>query len=135
LGTKTVTSNGETFAKPVAGQPALISIEDATTMFHEFGHALHAIFSKVKYPTSSGTPRDFVEFPSQFNEHWAMEPTVFANYAKHYKTGEPMPQALVDKIKRSRTFNQGFATTEYLGAALVDMAWQTLPPDAPLQDV
>ena len=104
-------------------------------MFHEFGHALHAMFSTIKYPSLGSTPRDFVEFPSQFNEHWALEPSVFANYAKHYQTGEAMPQALVDKIKKSRTFNQGFATTEYLGAALLDMAWHTLPPDSPLQDV
>jgi len=135
LGTKPVVYNVENFTKPAPGQPALISFTDATTMFHEFGHALHAMFSTIKYPTLGGTPRDFVEFPSQFNEHWALEPSVFANYAKQYKTGEPMPQSLVDKIKKSRTFNQGFATTEYLGAALLDMAWHTLPPDAPLQDV
>ena len=89
----------------------------------------------MKYPTLSGTPRDFVEFPSQFNEHWALEPAVFANYAKHYQTGKPMPADLVDKIKKSRTFNQGFATTEYLAAALLDMAWHALPADAPMQDV
>jgi peptidyl-dipeptidase Dcp len=104
-------------------------------MFHEFGHALHSMFARVKYPTSNGTPRDFVEFPSQFNEHWAMEPTVFANYAKHYKTGEPMPQALVEKIKASRTFDQGFATTEYLAAALVDMAWHMIPVGANIPEV
>jgi len=135
LGTKPVVYNVENFTKPAPGQPALVSFTDVTTMFHEFGHALHAIFSTIKYPSLGGTPRDFVEFPSQFNEHWASEPSVFANYAKHYKTGELMPQSLVDKIKKSRTFNQGFATTEYLGAALLDMAWHTLPPDAPLQDV
>ncbi len=137
LGTKPVVYNIENFTKPAPGQPALLSFSDVTTMFHEFGHALHGMFSNVKYPTLAGgsVPRDFIEFPSQFNEHWALEPTVFANYAKHYKSGEVMPQALVDKIKKSRTFNQGFATTEYLAAALVDMAWHTLPPDAPLQDV
>jgi peptidyl-dipeptidase Dcp len=135
LGTKPVVTNTENFQKPAAGQPALISFSDVTTMFHEFGHALHSIFSAVTYPTLSSTPRDFVEFPSQFNEHWALEPTVFANYAKHYKTGEPMPAALVEKLKKSLKFNQGFATTEYLAAALLDMAWHTLPPDAPLQDV
>jgi peptidyl-dipeptidase Dcp len=135
LGTKPVVTNTENFQKPAAGQPALISFSDVTTMFHEFGHALHSIFSAVTYPTVSGTPRDFVEFPSQFNEHWALEPTVFANYAKHYKTGQPMPAALVEKLKKSLKFNQGFATTEYLAAALLDMAWHTLPPDAPLQDV
>ena len=135
LGTKPVVYNVENFTKPAPGQQALLNFTNVTTMFHEFGHALHAMFSTIKYPALGGTPRDFVEFPSQFNEHWALEPTVFANYAKHYKTGEPMPQSLVDKIKKSRTFNQGFATTEYLGAALLDMAWHTLPPDAPLQDV
>ena len=137
LGLKPVVFNVANFTKPAAGQPALISFTDVTTMFHEFGHALHGMFSNVKYPTLTGTsvPRDFVEFPSQFNEHWALEPSVFAHYAKNYKTGAPMPQSLVDKIKRSRTFNQGYALGEYLEAALVDMAWHTLPPDAPVQDV
>jgi len=137
LGTKPVVFNVCNFTKPAAGQPALISFDDVTTMFHEFGHALHGMFSNVKYPTLSGTnvPRDFVEFPSQFNEHWASDPKVFANYAKHYKTGEPMPAELVEKIKKSKTFDQGFATTEYLAAALLDMAWHTLPADAPKQDV
>jgi peptidyl-dipeptidase Dcp len=95
------------------------------------------MFSRVQYPSVSGTnvPRDFVEFPSQFNEHWALEPTVFANYAKHYQTGAPMPAALVDKIKRARTFNQGFATSELVQAALLDMAWHSLPAGSPLQDV
>jgi len=106
-------------------------------MFHEFGHALHGIFSNSHYPTLSGTnvPRDFVEFPSQFNEHWALEPSVFANYAKHYQSGAAMPQQLVDKIKKSRTFNQGYGLTEYLAAALLDLAWHTLPPTAAPQDV
>jgi peptidyl-dipeptidase Dcp len=134
LGTRPVVYNVENFTKPAAGQPALLSFSEVTTMFHEFGHALHSIFSNVKYSGGSQVPRDFVEFPSQFNEHWALEPTVFANYAKHYQTGQPMPAALVEKIKRAGTFNQGFATTEYLGAALLDMAWHTLPPDAPIQD-
>ena len=137
LGTKPVVFNVTNFPKPAAGQPSLLTFTDVTTMFHEFGHALHSMFSNVKYPTLAGTnvPRDFVEFPSQFNEHWALEPRVFANYAKHYQTGEPMPQTLVDKIKRSRTFNQGYALTEYLAAALLDMAWHTQPATAPLQDV
>ncbi|KGM51268.1 dipeptidyl carboxypeptidase II [Lysobacter concretionis Ko07 = DSM 16239] len=136
-GTRPVVYNVCNFTRPAPGQPALLSFDDVTTMFHEFGHALHGMFSDVKYPSISGTStsRDFVEFPSQFNEHWAMDPKVFANYAKHYETGEAMPQALVDKIKKSRTFNQGYATTEYLAAALLDMAWHTLPGDAPLQDV
>jgi peptidyl-dipeptidase Dcp len=129
--------NVANFSKPAAGQPALLSYDDVNTMFHEFGHALHGMLSNSYYPTLSSTnvPRDFVEFPSQFNEHWALEPTVFANYAKNYKTGEPMPKALVDKIKKSRTFNQGYATVEYLAAALLDLAWHTLPSDAAAQDV
>ena len=136
-GTRPVAFNVCNFTKPAAGQPALLSFDDVKTMFHEFGHALHAMFSNAKYPTLAGTnvPRDFVEFPSQFNEHWALEPAVFANYAKHYQTGRPMPAALVDKIKKSRTFDQGYATTEYLAAALLDMAWHTLPATAPKQDV
>ena len=137
LGTRPVVFNVANFEKPAPGQPALLSSGDVTTMFHEFGHALHEMFSSSRYPRLSGTsvPRDFVEFPSQFNEHWAFEPRVFANYAKHYQTGAPMPQALLDKIKRSRTFNQGFATTEYLAASLLDLAWHDLPADAPQQDV
>jgi peptidyl-dipeptidase Dcp len=137
LGNKPVVFNVCNFTKPAAGQPALISFSDVTTMFHEFGHALHGMLSNVKYPTLAGTnvPRDFVEFPSQFNEHWALEPTVFANYAKHYKTGAPMPADLVEKIKKSHTFNQGFDTSEYLAAALLDMSWHSLPADAPTQDV
>ncbi len=137
LGNKPVVFNVCNFTKPAAGQPALISFSDVTTMFHEFGHALHGMLSNVKYPTLAGTnvPRDFVEFPSQFNEHWALDPVVFANYAKHYKTGAPMPAELVEKIKKSHTFNQGFETTEYLAAALLDMAWHSLPADAPTQDV
>ncbi|WP_426804757.1 peptidyl-dipeptidase Dcp [Stenotrophomonas sp. SrG] len=136
-GAKPVVYNVCNFTKPAAGQPALLSFDDVTTMFHEFGHALHGMFSNVKYPSIAGTStsRDFVEFPSQFNEHWALDPKVFANYAKNYKTGEPMPQALVDKILKARTFNQGYATTEYLSAALLDLAWHTQPADANLQDV
>jgi peptidyl-dipeptidase Dcp len=136
-GTKPVVFNVCNFTKPAAGQPALLTWDYATTLFHEFGHALHGMFSNVKYPSISGTsvPRDFVEFPSQFNEHWALEPSVFANFAKHYQTGEPMPQALVEKIKKSSTFNQGYDTTEYLAAALLDMAWHTQKVDAPQQNV
>ena len=136
-GTRPVVYNVCNFTKPAPGQPALLSWDDVTTMFHEFGHALHGMFSAVKYPSLAGTntSRDFVEFPSQFNEHWALDPKVFANYARHYRTGEAMPQELVDKIVKARTFNQGYATTEYLSAALLDLAWHTLPADAPLQDV
>jgi peptidyl-dipeptidase Dcp len=135
FGTKAVVYNVENFTKPAPGQPALISFSDTTTMFHEFGHALHAMFSKIKYPGSGGTPRDWVEFPSQFNEHWATEPEVFANFAKHYKTGAPMPKDLVDKIHRAQTFDQGFATTEYLAAALLDMAWHMEPVNASIPEV
>lgn len=137
LGTRPVVFNVCNFTRPAPGQPALIGFDDVTTMFHEFGHALHGMFSDVEYPSLSGTnvPRDFVELPSQFNEHWAMEPRVLANYARHCETGAPMPSDLVAKIERTRTFDQGFATTQYLAAALLDMAWHTLRPDAPEQDV
>jgi peptidyl-dipeptidase Dcp len=137
LGTSPIIYNVANFAKPVAGQPALINYDDVTTMFHEFGHALHGLFANQEYPTLSGTAvaRDYVEFPSQFNERWAMDPKVFANYARHYQTGQPMPQELVDKIKKSETFNQGYMLTELLEAADLDMAWHTLPSSAPLQNV
>jgi peptidyl-dipeptidase Dcp len=137
IGTKPVVFNVTNFTKPAPGQPALLTFDNVTTIFHEFGHALHGMLSNVKYPTLAGTnvPRDFVEFPSQFNEHWSLEPKVFANYAKHYQTGKPMPQALVDRIKKSRTFNQGYATVEYLAAALLDMAWHTQAPGAEQADV
>jgi peptidyl-dipeptidase Dcp len=133
---KPVVANMTNFTKPAKGQPASLSFDDVTTMFHEFGHALHSMFSSHYYPSQSGfhVPRDFVEFPSQFNEHWALEPTVFANYAKHVKTGAPMPAELVEKIKKSKTFNQGYMTTEYLAAALIDMDWHSLSADAPKQD-
>jgi len=137
LGTKPVIYNVSNFTKPAPGKPALLTFDDVTTLFHEFGHALHGMLSKVEYPMLSGTnvPRDFVEFPSQFNEHWALDPLVFANYAKHHQTGAPMPAALVEKIKRSRTFNQGFTLTEYVEAALIDMAWHTLPPGSATPDL
>jgi len=136
-GTIPVIYNVENFTRPAPGQPALLSFDEVTTLFHEFGHALHGLFSKTTYPSISGTnvPRDFVEFPSQFNEHWALYPKVFANYARHYQTGEPMPQELVDRIVRARTFNQGYATTEYLAASLLDLAWHMLPADAKVDDV
>ncbi len=137
LGTKPVIYNVCNFTKPAAGEPALISFDDVTTMFHEFGHALHGFFASQKYPSISGTSvaRDFVEFPSQFNEHWALEPSVFKNYAVHYKSGELMPQTLVDKIKKSRTFNQGYALTELLAAASLDMQWHTLSAKDSLKKV
>ena len=128
LGTKPVTYNVCNFTKPASGEPALITWDDVTTMFHEFGHALHGLFADQKYPSLSGTSvaRDFVELPSQFNEHWALYPTVFEHFAVHYKTGKPMPQDLVDKIKNSITFNQGYALTELLAAADLDMQWHTI---------
>lgn len=137
LGTKPVIYNVCNFTKPADGQPALISFGDVTTMFHEFGHGLHGLFANQQYPSLSGTnvARDFVEFPSQFNEHWASDPIVFKNYAVHYKTGQPMPQTLVDKIKKAATFNQGYGLTEILAAADLDMQWHTLPANLPLQDV
>ncbi len=135
FGTKPVVSNVANFAPPAAGEPALITSTDVTTMFHEFGHALHGMFADTEYPSLSGTStaRDFVEFPSQFNEHWATYPAVFQHYAKHYKTGELMPADLVEKIKKAHTFNEGYDTTELLAAAELDMQWHTLPADAPLQ--
>ena len=137
LGTKPVIYNICNFTKPAAGQPALISFDDVTTMFHEFGHGLHGIFASQQYLSLSGTAtaRDFVEFPSQFNEHWASYPQVFNNYAKHYQTGQPMPQELVDKIKKAATFNQGYMLTEILAAADLDMQWHEITADKPLQNV
>jgi peptidyl-dipeptidase Dcp len=137
LGNKPVVVNVMNIPKGPAGEPTLVSYDNVTTMFHEFGHGLHGIFSQVKYPSLSGTSvsRDFVEFPSTFQEDWAAHPEVLANYAKHYKTGEAIPADLLAKILKSRSFNQGFDTLEYLSAALVDMEWHSLPADAPLQDV
>jgi peptidyl-dipeptidase Dcp len=136
LGTVPVVYNVANFSKPVPGQPALVSFDDVTTMFHEFGHALHAMFSDTEYPTLSGTavPRDFVEFPSQFNEHWATDPAVLNHYAKNYKSGAAMPAELTAKIKTAATFNQGYELTELLAAAELDMHWHTLPATAPLEN-
>jgi len=129
LGTLPVVFNVANFSKPAPGQPALISFGDVTTMFHEFGHALHGMFANGTYPSLSGTQvaRDFVEFPSQFNEHWATYPAVFSNFAKHYKTGEPMPADLAAKLKKAEKFNSGYALTEVVAAAELDMQWHTLP--------
>ena len=125
---KPVIVNVLNIPKPAAGEPALISFDTVTTMFHEMGHALHGMFSNVTYPSVSGTatPRDFVEFPSTFEEDWAIQPAVLSNYAKHYKTGEPIPKELLDKVIRASKFNQGFDTMEYLAAALLDLEWHTL---------
>ncbi|MGB8010128.1 MAG: peptidyl-dipeptidase Dcp [Terriglobales bacterium] len=135
IGTSPVVYNVANFSKPPAGEPALITFTDVVTMFHEFGHALHGMFADTKYPSLSGTAtaRDFVEFPSQFNEHWASYPGVFSHYAKHYKTGAPMPEELAAKIKKAEAFNKGYAMTELLAAAELDMQWHFLPPTAPLQ--
>jgi peptidyl-dipeptidase Dcp len=136
LGQKPVIYNICNFTKPAPGQPALISFDDATTMFHEFGHGLHGLFANQQYPSLSGTnvARDFVEFPSQFNEHWASDPKIFNHYAVHYQTGKPMPQALIDKIKKAATFNQGYAFTEVLAASDLDIQWHELKATGPLQD-
>jgi peptidyl-dipeptidase Dcp len=136
LGTKPVVTNVANFAPPAPGEPALLTADDVNTMFHEFGHALHGMFANSEYPSLSGTntARDFVEFPSQFNEHWATYPSVFQHYAKHYKTGAPMPADLLAKIEKSETFNKGYDTTELLAAAELDMQWHSLPATAPLQN-
>ena len=135
LGTIPVVYNVANFSKPAPGQPALLTFSDVTTMFHEFGHALHGMFADTVYPALSGTqvPRDFAEFPSQFNEHWATYPAVFDHYAKHYQTGAAMPAELVAKLKKSEKFNQGYALSEVLIAAELDMQWHTLPASAPLE--
>jgi peptidyl-dipeptidase Dcp len=136
LGTRPVIYNVANLPKPAPGEPALISFEDVITMFHEFGHALHGMFADTRYPSLSGTAtaRDFVEFPSQFNEHWALYPAIFEHYAKHYKTGAAMPAALVEKIKTAKNFSEGYDLTELLAAAELDMQWHTLPASAPLQN-
>jgi len=125
-----VVANHLNITKPASG-PTLLTWDEVTTMFHEFGHALHGMFSNVKYPYFSGTsvPRDFVEFPSQVNEMWSDWPSVLANYAKHYQTGAPMPKALLDKVLATSKFNQGFATTEYLGSAMLDQSWHQIGAD------
>ena len=130
LGTQPVVANHLNIPKPPANDPALLTFDEVTTAFHEFGHALHGMFSAVHYPRFSGTnvPRDFVEYPSQVNEMWATWPDILKNYARHYKTGEPMPADLLTQVMDARKFNQGFTTTEYLAAALLDQAWHQLSP-------
>jgi len=130
LGTLSVVVNNLNVPKPPAGQPTLLTFDEVTTAFHEFGHALHGLFSNVTYPLFSGTnvPRDFVEYPSQVNEMWATWPEVLTHYARHYQSGAPMPQELVAKVLAAQKFNQGQATTEYLAAALLDQAWHQIGP-------
>jgi peptidyl-dipeptidase Dcp len=136
LGTTPVIYNVANLPKPAEGEPALITFTDVITMFHEFGHALHGMFADSEYPTLSGTAtaRDFVEFPSQFNEHWALYPSIFTHYAKHYKTGAAMPKEIVERLTQAATFNKGYDMTELLAAAELDMQWHFLPPDAPPQN-
>lgn len=132
LDTKPVIYNVCNFSKPSEGEPALLSFDNVITMFHEFGHALHGFFADQQYPSLSGTSvaRDFVEFPSQFNEHWALYPSILKNYAKHYESGEVIPEELVNKIKNASTFNQGYSTTELMAATQLDLQWHTLEPNA-----
>ena len=129
---KPVIVNVFNYQKPAEGKPSLISYDDVTTMFHEFGHTLHGLFADQKYLSISGTnvPRDFVEFPSQINEYFALEPAVLKNYAIHYQTKKPMPQSLVDKIKKAGTFNQGYSTTELVSAAILDMNWHSVTDES-----
>lgn len=136
LGDLPVVYNVENFTRPAPGRPALLSIEDVITLFHEFGHGLNSLFADEVYPSLSGTntARDFVEYPSQFNERWALDPQVIEHYALNYRTGKPMPASLLAKILRARTFNEGYAFTEELSASLLDMQWHSLPASAPLQD-
>jgi peptidyl-dipeptidase Dcp len=128
LGQKPVIVNVYNYQKPAAGKPSLISFDDVTTLFHEFGHSIHGMFANQKYTSLSGTntPRDFVEFPSQINEYWALEPSVLKNYAVHYQTGKPIPSELVQKLKNSKTFNEGYNVTELVAAATLDMSWHTV---------
>ena len=131
LGTSTVVGNHLNVTRPPSGEPALLTFSEVNTMFHEFGHALHALFSDVNYPSLSGTavPRDFVEYPSQVNEMWAIWPEVLANFARHYETSEAMPTDLLERVLEAENFNQGYATTEYLAASIIDQALHQLGPD------
>ncbi|MBX3087392.1 MAG: M3 family metallopeptidase [Cryobacterium sp.] len=137
LGHPVVVVNNHNVPKPAAGEPTLLTYDEVNTLFHEFGHALHGLFARVTYPKFTGTSvfRDFVEFPSQVNEMWMLWPEVLANYAVHHETGEPMPQELVDKLEASRAFNEGFKTSEYLAAALLDQAWHSITADDKVTDV
>ena len=137
LDTRPVVLNTLNVPRPDEGEPALLTLESVRTMFHEFGHALHGLLSDVRYPTFAGTsvPRDFVEFPSQVNEMWLDHPAVLPHYARHHGTGEPLPSELVERLEQARSFGEGFATTEYLAAALLDQAWHRLAPGEDPGDV
>lgn len=137
LGQKPVVYNVCNYAPPVNGQPTLLNMDEVTTLFHEFGHGLHGLFANQKYETLSGTnvPRDFVEMPSQFHEHWATDSAVLSNYAKHYKTGEPMPASLVEKMRKAANFNQAYALGENIAAVIIDMAWHTITTNTEVSDV
>jgi peptidyl-dipeptidase Dcp len=132
-----VVVNNLNVPQPAPGEPTLLTYDEVSTLFHEFGHALHGLFAHVTYPKFSGTNvfRDFVEFPSQVNEMWMLWPEVLANYAKHYQTGEPMPHELVERLEASKAFNEGFKTSEYLAAALLDQAWHRITADDTITDV
>jgi peptidyl-dipeptidase Dcp len=131
LGTTPVVTNVTNVTKPAPGNPTLLTMTDVTTLFHEFGHALHGLFTRVRYPTLGGVPHDFVELPSQFNEHWATDPVVFARYARHYRTGAPMPDALKQRLDTARLFNTGYAMTEVLAAVFLDLEWHLLTDTVP----
>ena len=137
LGTQAVIGNHLNIPKPAPGEPTLLTTDEVETAFHEFGHALHGMFSDVTYPRFAGTatPQDFVEYPSQVNEMWMSDPQVLANYAKHYQTGEPLPKATLDKVLAAKKFNQGYKTTEYIAAALLDQRWHQLAPGQVPKDV
>jgi len=137
LGYQATVGNHHNIPKPAAGEPTLLTFDEVVTLFHEFGHGMHGMFSRVKYPFFAGTnvPTDFVEYPSQTNEMWAAFPDVVRNYAKHYKTGEPMPTELLDKMLATQKFDQGFATSEYLDATLIDWSWHELKPSEVPDDV
>ncbi|MER6877289.1 M3 family metallopeptidase, partial [Amycolatopsis sp. NPDC000673] len=137
LGRRTVVVNVLNVTKPREGEPTLLSLDEVRTAFHEFGHALHSLLSGVEFPTFTGTnvPRDFVEYPSQVNEMWMFWPEILANYAKHHETGEPLPAGQVELLEAAQQYGEGFRTTEYLAAALLDLAWHRLGPDDRVEDV
>ncbi|MDE3104387.1 MAG: M3 family metallopeptidase [Acidobacteriota bacterium] len=136
LGMKPVIYNVENIEEPAEGHPALLTLDEVRTLFHEFGHALHGLFSDANYASLAGTavPRDFVEFPSQFNEYWATHPEILPHYARHHQTGDPIPHELAERLRRAKDFNRGYRLSEVVAASIIDMRWHTLPHGAPLQD-